>query len=90
MSLEKSKNKKLNRNRHAFLLTFFSSEPVYQHIEMNGFHLTKFFNASVDEWEVAIYTEEAWRNSRAYLDANQTNFIGKPDPRGLPDLVGKQ
>jgi hypothetical protein len=48
------------RQRHEFLLTFFSPNPQYQVKEVNGWTLVKQFNAANQLWEVAIYTKENW------------------------------
>jgi len=56
-----SKNKQTIRNRHEFLKTLFPDQGAYYTVlHMNGFVLVRQFNANNNEWEVAIYTAEAY------------------------------
>lgn len=56
----------LNRQRHDFLLTFFSKEPKREIKEVNGFWLEKRLNGNTDLWEVGIYTKESMKNYLKY------------------------
>lgn len=49
----------LNRIKHQFLLTFFEGN-CYAEKYINGFYLVKQFNSKLLDWEVAIYTKEAF------------------------------
>ena len=54
--------KKTKKRQQEFLLTFFSDEPKYQEKEINGFILVKCFNGNNKRWQVAIYTQDSFRN----------------------------
>lgn len=52
---------KRNHTRHAFLRTLFpNNDQSYAVLHMNGFVLVRQFNASNNEWEVAIYTSDSY------------------------------
>jgi hypothetical protein len=60
-------NKQLvNKNRHAFLLTFFDLPHEYSHKEVNGFILVRQFNSNNQQWEVAIYTKDKWKQAEEW------------------------
>ena len=62
MSLSK---KRESRTRQEFLLTFFNKNN-YQEKKVNGFWLIKQFNGETKNWQVAIYSEESYRNYKGY------------------------
>jgi hypothetical protein len=53
--------KKYTQTRQGFLLTFFEDRGQ-EDKQVNGFWLVKHWNGNSNTWEVAIYTEEAYRN----------------------------
>ena len=61
-----SQTHKRNRIRHEFLLTFFNPEDKYSIKQVNGYHLVKQKNMG-GEWEVAIFTKEAFDNREKFL-----------------------
>lgn len=63
--------KESNRRRHEFLLTLFPDQnEEYSELPMNGFILVRQFNGGSNEWEVAIYTEESFKNKQEYLEGD--------------------
>lgn len=56
----------LNKIRRSFLLSFFDSTNQYQEKQINGFVLIKQFSQVLDDWEVAIYTKEAFQKRQAH------------------------
>lgn len=64
-----------NRRRHDFLLTFFSGKDKYAVRKINGFYLVKQYNANLNEWEVAIHTQETFEKIRDYVE-NQKKISG--------------
>ncbi|KKR80653.1 MAG: hypothetical protein UU73_C0005G0025 [Candidatus Daviesbacteria bacterium GW2011_GWA1_41_61] len=58
----------LNKIRRLFLLSFFDPKNQYQEKEINGFVLIKQFSQLLGDWEVAIYTKEAFQKRLAYKD----------------------
>ncbi len=66
-----------NNNRHRFLLeTFFLGVDKYATKQVGNFTLVRLFNANVGEWEVAIYSNDAFNRSRdAYLKMKQATLI---------------
>lgn len=56
----------LNKIRHQFLLAYFDGVNEYQEKEVNGFILIKQFNAKLMDWEVAIYTKEAFAKRKSH------------------------
>lgn len=65
-----------NKIRRQFLLTFFDGNH-YGENKVNGFFLIKQFNQKLMDWEVAIYTEEAYRKRKA----NQERVSKLLEPR---------
>ena len=60
--MPKNKSKKYYREtRQEFLLSFFE-EDKYSEKQVNGFWLIKQWNGDKKYWQVAIYSEEAYRN----------------------------
>lgn len=59
-----------NKTRQSFLLTFFTPENTYQELEVNGFYLVKQFNGNTKDWQVAIFTKEAFLNRKSFLSKN--------------------
>lgn len=57
----------LNNRRRAFLLTFFEKDE-YTEKEINGFWLVKHWDGRLNEWCVAIYTEESLQRLHAGHD----------------------
>ncbi len=57
--------KKLNETRQSFLLTFFKEDEM-GFKEVNGFYLMKHKNGNTGGFEVAIYTEESYKNAQAF------------------------
>ena len=59
---------KKQRNRHLFLLDYFFPDDTdsYKAKELGNWVLVKFFNASINEWEVAVYTKESYEQSLVY------------------------
>ncbi len=62
------KKKEKNRNRHRFLLTFFSNDEKYDTKEVNDFILVKYFSNSSSNWEVAIYTKDSFSKRQQHLE----------------------
>lgn len=60
--------KRQNMTRHAFLLTFFDKPDKYEEKQVNGFMLIRQFNAGNGNWEVAIYSMDAYLNKQKYRD----------------------
>ena len=50
---------KNNKTRQEFLLSFFK-EKYYAEKEVNGFWLIRQWNANTKEWQVAIFSKEAF------------------------------
>lgn len=73
-----------NKTRHEFLLTLFpDNEEKYAVLPMNGFVLVRQWNGGTNRWEVAVYTQEKYNNSRYFLNKKrspkvQTLFHTKP------------
>ena len=67
----------LNKIRHQFLLTFFEGN-CYAEKNINGFYLVKQFNAKSLNWEVAIYSKEAFQKRQAHKERLSKLFV----PRG--------
>jgi len=68
------KGKKLNRNRHLFLIEqyFDGVEEGYAVRTVGSWVLVKHFNGSTKVWQVAIYTRESYGSSQ---DAYQKSLI---------------
>lgn len=66
MSRKTEKIAALNKNRQAFLMTFFNKPDKYEEKEVNGFILIKQFNGDTQVWQVAIYTKEAFKKRQDY------------------------
>jgi hypothetical protein len=74
------KNKKRTEgNRNQFLLSFFSSEPHYEVVEVNGFFLEKQINGTTGEPIVAIYTADKWENKQAFLQKTHPKLNNNGD-----------
>lgn len=66
MSLNK---KKENKVRQEFLLSFFKEQNQNEHYEekeINGFWLIKQKNNDNNSWQVAIYSQESYKNYKEY------------------------
>lgn len=50
-----------NRQRHEFLLTFFEDKREEAIQEINGFVLRKYLSGNTNQWEVAIFTPETYK-----------------------------
>ena len=70
MSENNQTRKNRNYTRQQFLLTFFDGDG-YETKEVNGFVLVKHLNGNTGGYEVAIYTEEAFKNYNYSKEANQ-------------------
>lgn len=64
-------SKKISNNAKEFLLTFFTSEEIYQEKEVNGFWLVKCWDGNVNKWHVLIYTNESYRNYRSFSEQQE-------------------
>ncbi len=73
------KQKKDNKVRQDFLLTFFEQD-IYQEKEVNGFWLIKQWNSDAQKWQVAIYTKESFSNYKKYSE----NYNKKQNERQTP------
>jgi len=67
------RKKRLNRQRHEFLLTFFDSQSGYDKKQVNGWWLVKQWNGNNNQWEVAIYTPDGMKKKQEY-----TNQLANP------------
>lgn len=68
---------RLAKNRQEFLLSFFSDNG-YEEKEVNGFWLVKQHNGNTGNWQVAIYSKEAferYKNPNRSLFIEQDNYI---------------
>lgn len=55
----------VNKIRRQFLLTFFEGNH-YAEKKINGFFLIKQFSERLMDWEVAVYTKEAFQKKQNY------------------------
>lgn len=58
------------QTRQQFLLTFFELPHRYEAKEVNGFILVRQWNGNTGEWNVAIYTQESWKNAQKWREQN--------------------
>jgi hypothetical protein len=66
-----SHKQELNQRRQEFLLTLFpDKKEEYCALPMNGYVLVRQWNGNSKRWEVAIFTEESFSNSRTYLNTS--------------------
>jgi hypothetical protein len=61
---------KPNQTRQQFLLSFFD-DAGYQEKQVNGFWLVKQFNGNTKSWQVAIFTNDSFRNYKDYTEKNK-------------------
>lgn len=66
MENKHQKKNRYNKQRQAFLMTFFDSVEGNEHKEVNGFILEKMWNGNTKNWQVAIYTKEMWARREQY------------------------
>jgi len=72
------KNQEKRYQRHQFLLTFFDKSNRYEVKEVNNFILVRYFNKSVNRWEVSIYSKENWlkvQNWKQKMKLNQASLL---------------
>jgi hypothetical protein len=52
-----------SKNQQQFLLSFFEGNcHWYEEKKVNGFWLIKQFNGDNQDWQVAVFTEESYKN----------------------------
>lgn len=56
--------------RKEFLLSFFFGDS-YQEKQVNGFWLVKSWNGNNKQWQVAIFTEETFKNYKRFYKEQQ-------------------
>ena len=63
--MKKTEKQKKRDMKIKFLLSFFDKDK-YQEKEVNGFWLIKQFNSNNGKWQVAIYSQESFKNYKSY------------------------
>lgn len=64
---------KRNKTNRDFLLSFFDKPDEYQVKEINEFYLIKQFSKRLQDWTVALFSKEAFKNKKKH----QEQFKGK-------------
>lgn len=78
--IQKEAQKKYNETRHLFLLTFFNqTEDHYEELSINGYHLVKQWNGTMQRWEMAIYSPQSWDKKLKFIKAPVGKVSDKAD-----------